>query len=180
MARRSTYRRIAGRCRAWWNDCRGAAIVEFTVAAPLLVALGIGVGEFGRALQHHHVVNKAMRDAGRFLARVPVDCSGGAGSTGSISLAGEVTKAKNLAMNGEITGGSARISYWTDPNTIAVAIDCTNRGTTLRSTFPGDPDVLPVIQVTATVPYQDLGFLSALGLGGITFTVRHQQVHIGE
>ena len=155
-------------------------MVEFTVTAPLLIALGLGVGEFGRALQHHHVVNKAMRDAGRFLARVPVDCSGGAGSTGSISLAGEVTKAKNLAMNGEVTGGSPRIDYWTDANTIAVNVDCTDRGTSLRSPFAGDPDVMPVIEVTATVPYQDLGLLTALGLGGITFSASHQQLHIGE
>ena len=30
---------------------------------PMLVALGLGIGEFGRALQHHHAMNKGMRDA---------------------------------------------------------------------------------------------------------------------
>jgi hypothetical protein len=39
---------------------------------------------------------------------------------------------------------------------------------------------MPIINVTATVPYADLGFLMVLGLGGFTFSVDHTQLHIGE
>ena len=36
------------------------------------------------------------------------------------------------------------------------------------------------IKVSASVAYQDLGFLAVLGLSARTFTVSHQQIHIGE
>lgn len=155
-------------------------MVEFTVTAPLLVALGLGVGEFGRALQHHHVVNKAMRDASRFLARVPVTCAGP--GTGSVTDTADLTLARNLALYGQTSVGTPRISYWTNANSVAVTVGCLdNSSNAYRSTYdPAIATVIPLITVTATVPYQDLGFLSALGLGAITFSARHQQVHIGE
>jgi hypothetical protein len=39
---------------------------------------------------------------------------------------------------------------------------------------------MPVIQVTASAPYADLGLLTVIGLGGISLSVSHQQLWIGE
>lgn len=157
------------------KDKRGTSIVEMTLLAPLLISLGLGVAEFGRALQHHHVMNKAMRDAARFLARAKVTCPAGA-ATGTVDNAADVTTAKNLALNGAPTGGTPRVSYWTDPASITVQVDCFNNS---AGVYRGQEGI-PLITTTASVAYQDLGFLDALGLSEMTFTARHQQLHIGE
>lgn len=157
------------------KDRSGAAIVEMTIMAPVLISLALGVVEFGRALHHHHVINKAMRDASRFLARVPVDCPSGA-ATGTVTESADITRAKNLALSGDPDGGPPKVSYWTDPASIAVQIDCFPN---TSGAYRGQAGI-PLITVTATVPYQDLGLLGALGLSAKTFTPRHQQMHIGE
>ena len=157
------------------SDRRGTSIIEMTLLAPLLISLGLGVAEFGRALQHYQVINKAMRDAARFLARVPATCPSG-GATGTVTNSADVTTAKNLALNGAPTGGTPRVSYWTDPATITVQVDCFDNS---AGAYRGQPGI-PLITVTASVAYQDIGFLDALGLSAPTFTVRHQQLHIGE
>jgi Flp pilus assembly protein TadG len=143
--------------------------------SPMLISLVLGTVEFGRAFQQHHVMNKAMRDAGRFLARVPVECPSGA-STGTVTNATDVTRAKNLALNGTPSGGTPRISYWNDPSTITVQVDCFDNTT---GTYRGHSRI-PLITVTATLPYQDIGFLDTLGMSAMTFFVRHQEMHIGE
>lgn len=152
----------------------GASMVEFTLLAPLLIALGLGAGEFGRALQHHHVVSKSARDAARFLARVPVDCSGG---TGSVTDPTNEALARNLARTGYINGTTPVIDYWTSDSTITITIDCFDNS---AETFRGKPQI-PQITVSIALPYQDMGFLDVLGVSG-TLTLRgmHQQMHIGE
>ena len=150
-------------------------MVELSVMLPMLVALGLGIGEFGRALQHHHALNKGMRDAARYLARVPVDCPSGS-STGSVTNASDVGIAKNLALNGEPSVGTARVSYWTNPASITVQVSCFDNS---AGAYRGRA-AIPRVTVSASVPYQDLGFLAVLGLPTRTFTVSHQQMHIGE
>jgi Flp pilus assembly protein TadG len=167
MRRLGTYRFL--------KDSRGISLIEMTLVTPLLISLGLGVAEFGRALQHHQIMNKAMRDAARFLARVPVVCASGA-ATGTVTNAADVTTAKNLALNGAPTGGTPRVSYWTDPASITVQVDCFDN---TAGVYRGQPGI-PLITVSASVSYQDLGFLDALGLSAPTFTARHQEMHVGE
>lgn len=142
---------------------------------PVLVPLALGVGEFGRALQHHHVLNKSMRDATRYLARVPVDCPSG-GTTGSVTSTTDVDTAKNLALNGVPNGGTPKLSYWNDPASITVQVDCYDN---TAGTYRGQPGI-PLITVSTSLAYAEVGFLAALGLPAITFNARHQQMHIGE
>lgn len=164
----------------WRSACRetkGVAFLEFTILFPLLLSLAIGVFEFGRALQHRHVIDKAVRDAGRYLARIPATCTAAGTNNGTIDSA-YITNARNLALTGVTSSGTAILNYWTDPSTVAVNVDCIDR-TSSTPSYRG-ADFMPIIRVTATVPYSDLGFLAVLGLGGITFTVDHEQLHIGE
>lgn len=166
-----TYRGL----RAFGEDRRGTSLVELTIMLPMLVSLVLGIAEFGRALAHHHLMNKAMRDAARFLARVPVNCPAGS-STGSVTDTADVTTAKNLALNGAPSGGTPRLSYWTSPASITVQVDCFDNS---AGTYRGRSEI-PLITVSASVTYQDLGMLGVLGFAPKTFSVRHQQVHIGE
>jgi Flp pilus assembly protein TadG len=153
------------------DDRRGVSIIEMTVMLPVLVSLAFGVAEFGRALQHHHLMNKAMRDAARYLTRVPVDCPSGAATDGA-----DITKAKNLALYAADTVETPRVSYWTNPASISVQVDCFDN---TAGTYRGQPG-MPLITVAASVPYQDVGFLAVLGLPAMTFNPSHQQLHIGE
>jgi Flp pilus assembly protein TadG len=152
-------------------DNRGSVLVEASIFLPMLVFLAIGTFEFGRLYQHHHVLVKAVRDAGRFLARVPALCPGG-----SIAVANDETTAKNLALTGEPSGGTPRLNYWTSPSTVNVTVDCFDN---TANTFAAG-QYIPLVTVTATVPYSDVGFLSILGLDPITFQVAHQEVNVGE
>ena len=155
-------------------------MVELSVIMPVLFILALGTFEFGRALQHHHVIGKGVRDAARFLARVPATCPGGANGQGlgTITNATDITRAQNLALTGVTSGGTTVIDYWNSLATVAVDVDCRNdAGGTYR---PATATLsIPKIRVTATVPYQDLGFLAILGLATPTFVVEHEQMHIG-
>ena len=152
-------------------------MVEFAVTAPVLVLFGLGVGEFGNALQNYHVRDKGMRDAARYLARAPTTCNGG---TGSITNASDVTAAKNLAIYGNKAGsGNPVLSFWSDPNTIGVAVACyDDSGGAFLS--PNGSTRIPIVTATATVPYTAVGFLGVFGLTSPTFVIQHQELTIPE
>ncbi len=150
----------------------GAAAVEMTLVAPFLIFLALGMSEFGRMIQHHHVISKSVRDAGRYLSRVETDCP-----TTSAAWIADVATAKNLAMHGDMTGTAPLlIDYWSNPATITVTAPCFDNS---AGTFRGASQI-PLIKVTADVPYQDVGFLSILGLPTITLRSYHEEMHIGE
>jgi Flp pilus assembly protein TadG len=136
----------------------GAAIVEATLVMPILISLMAGGLEFGRAYWASSTADKSMRDAARYLARVPQAdvCTWG------------LTKATNLAVYGNLGGtGNPLISGWSTTNvTLQQPSDC---GTSFT-----------VIQLQATVPFTALTW-SVVGLSNsITMHVRHQERWIGE
>ncbi len=152
-------------------DQTGAAIVEMTIIIPILVFLALGMGEFGRLIQHHHAISKGVRDAGRYLSRVPGGCPAPA------TWSTEVTKAKNLAMRGDVDPlAPLLIDYWADPATVVITAPCFDNST---GTFRG-ANQIPIIRVTASVPYLDIGFVSVLGLPAMTMGAFHEEMHIGE
>ncbi len=161
----------------------GAAMVEFTLVAPLIIFLGLGAGEFGRALQHHHVINKGARDAARYLARVPATCGNAGIAAGSVTFGADETTAKYLAMTGYKDASTNWIlPYWNNLSTIVITVDCldnTALATPFEGLYRGDA-YIPSIKVSVAVPYAEVGFLSVLGAGAITFTAQHTEPHIGE
>jgi Flp pilus assembly protein TadG len=148
---------------------RGAALVEFTLIAPLLIMLMCGMAEFANAMRQYHVMEKGVRDAGRYLARTDM--------TGCAFNGAAVSNARNLAITGQISGGSPLFPTWTDTNTVvATVVQCFDNS---GGTYRGYPQ-MPVIEVTASAPYADLGMLTVIGLGGLQLSVSHQQLWIGE
>ena len=148
---------------------RGAALVEFSLVAPLLIFLMCGLAEFACVMRQYHIMEKGVRDAGRYLARVPM--------TGCALNGAAVTEAQNLALTGRTGSGSYLLAGWADPSTVTVTVaQCFNNNS---ATYRGRAD-MPVIEVTADAPYADLGLLSLIGLGDIDLEVSHQQLWIGE
>lgn len=162
------------RCR------KGAAIVEMAIVTPLLVALGVGVFEFGRAVQSYHVIDKGMRDAARYLARFV--------TTGPVTTCPTVPAAlrlaaQNLAIYGNTSssGLTPVLSFWSDPNTISVTVTCVNDSANPPPWLdPNGGTLIPIVTVAASVPYADLGLLAVLGLGAPTFGIAHQEIALPE
>lgn len=148
---------------------KGAALVEFSLLAPVLIFLMCGLAEFSNAMRQYHIMEKSVRDAARYLARVPM--------TGCTINGGAITAAQNLALTGQTaSGGPYVLPAWTDPATVRVAVaDCVSNTT---HTYRGH-DQMPVIEVTADATYEDLGLLGVLGFDEINLEVRHQQLWIG-
>lgn len=147
----------------------GAALVEFTLVAPLLLLLMCGVAEFANALRQYHIMEKGVRDAGRYLARVPMS---GCAVSGAAAAA-----AQNLALTGRTSGGSPLLPSWNEAATVSVTVaECfNNSGNAYRGR-----DQIPIIEVSANAPYVDLGLLSIIGLDDIVLEVSHQQYWVGE
>jgi Flp pilus assembly protein TadG len=136
----------------FWKARDGASLVEFSLLAPVLILLMCGLSEFGNALRQYHIMEKGVRDAARYLTRVPM--------SGCTLNGGAVTAAQYLALTGQTTaGGDYFLDQWTDPSTVTVA--------------------LAQCVANAQAPYQDLGLLSVIGIGDLQLEVSHQQLWIG-
>lgn len=152
------------------QDRRGAALVEFTLTAPLLISLMCGMAEFGQGLRQYHVMQKGVRDAARYLAHVPANppCTG----ISDPAWASAVSDAQNLAVYGTTASGTPLFSGWNSPSTVSVPAP------TCLTNLRANGAALPQITVTASAPYVDLGMLAFLGLGPITLTVSHQELKV--
>lgn len=151
------------------REKKGAALVEFTIVAPVLMMLGFGILEFGNALYGQHVITTGVHDAARYLARFP-------------DPSAHYAAAKTLAVTGQVTGTTQRLAWWPAS---AISVATTNianpidAGTSER-TYRG-PDPLSVVRVTTTATYPGVGLLSFLGLGSLlTTTVYHEERVIHE
>jgi len=160
---------ILGNLSSFLGAKRGAALVEFSLMAPMLIFLMCGLAEFACVMRQYHIMEKGVRDAGRYLARVPM--------TGCTLNGAAVTQAQNLALTGRTGSGSLLLPTWSDPNTVSVTVaQCFNNS---GGVYRGR-DNMPVIEVTADAPYADLGLLSVIGVGDLDLEVTHQQLWIGE
>lgn len=160
---------LSANLRQFRQDHSGAALVEFTILAPLLITLMCGLAEFGQALRQYHVMEKGVRDAARYLSRAPANPPCVAADP---NWATYVTQAKNLAVYGVTSTGTALFSGLT---TATVSVPDPPCVANPRGALASD---LPKITVTATAPYADLGMLSFLGFGPITLTVSHQELKV--
>ncbi len=187
-------RSLAGYFRGLMGAVSGTAAVEFSLFLFfILMPFLFGIFEIGRALEQHHVVTKSVRDAARYVARTRDD-SGAAFTTTNLIDAGCVGtgafvvsrsdpaaagNAKDLAMYGVFNPDS------NDTPLMAAWDAVADAGAYQRVCITGPVEVttanlkVNVVTVTATVPFEDI-LLQAFGIGPITFTVSHQERHIGE
>lgn len=158
------------------RDSRGAAALEFGILLPFLVILLSGVVELGRSLWQHHALDKGVRDAARYLSRVPDPTDAGARA-----------RAKNIATRGHVLGTEPLLfSHW--QTSFSTNLDSgtnlvqpfDNTGCTFRG--PCTNGGVSVINVTADVtpPASEFPLLSLIGIGAIQYSARAQMRHLRE
>ena len=150
-------------------DERGAAALEAALAFPFLVLFGAGLFEFGNMFYNFQLMQTGVRDAARYLARVP-----------DPDAAEE--NARRLAVTGSVApGGTARVKWWR-PDQVRVVYELTanptNAQTGLRSYRASD--VVRVVRVSTSLAHEGLGLFSAAGLGTLQIRAAHAERYIGQ
>jgi Flp pilus assembly protein TadG len=161
--------------RQFGSDRCGAALLELTVVLPVVMAVGFGAIEFGNLIYKDHLLWNGVRDGARYYAGLPYD------SSNTTQITTNETAAKNIAVTGVTSGGTARVAGWTTGQvTISYAFEAngpTSCGT--EKCYRG-PDPITMVIVSTDYPYTSLGFMEFLGLGGSkTLTASHQERIIG-
>lgn len=153
-----------------FNDRSGAAAAEMALVLPFLLILIFGSVELGYYFMSEHVVDKAVRDASRYAARLPVSDYP---SCTSVDPTAE-QQIQRLARTGDPNGTTARLGGWTADTMTTVTISCPGTGTYANAGIYTDfPNGAPVVTVTAAVPYNML--FGALGLGASTLMLNASQ-----
>jgi len=157
----------------------GSALIEFSLLLPILMGLMVGAFEFGRYFQQTHVVNKGVKNAARYLARIENGdlCPSPAGG----SFANDTLDARDLAQYGsfDTTGKSLIIPAWDSSSTFTASVTCAPNPETGGIRDYRGPAVLPVIQVTTTFTYDDIGMLDFIRPSGLDITATHEELYIG-
>lgn len=138
------------------------------LSLPLLVILLFGSVELGYYFLSEHVVQKSVRDAARFGARLAMtnypSCTVPANGTAEQQI-------RRVARFGNAAGtGTPRLLGWTADNMTTVTIACDNvssYGT--GGIYTEFPNGAPVVTVTAQVPYNT--FFGVMGLGTATLNL---------
>lgn len=144
-------------------DCRASAAAEMALITPLLLLLLFGAVETGNYFLSEHVVQKGVRDAARYASRLPISDYPACEETADAE-----TRIRRVARTGEPNGTEVRVGGWTADDMTDVEVDClpinADRGG-IYSVYPF-PDGVPVVKVSATVPYQSV--FGAIGLGDLS------------
>lgn len=162
-------RRLA-RCRG------GVAMFEFAIALPILLVIFAGSWEVARGLWTYEILNKGVRDAARYLARVD-----------DPDAAANQTMALRLVLSGDIDlDEPPRI----DHNLVTVTMGkrtyanttdlCAGTDTCYYRSKDGASGAIDVVQVRADMTFEAplLGFLRVAN--PIVFSVAHEERHIGD
>ncbi|TPK85811.1 pilus assembly protein [Mesorhizobium sp. B2-4-13] len=154
--------------RGFQGDESGAALVEVAITVPLVLLLSAGVFEFSNVLNTRLLLEAGVEDGARYMARCSSDWATCMGS------------AQNLAANGVVKDGSARVKGW-----LPGKVEITKRSLAATDLATGtqiylsSKSTVDVVIVSSDYSYPDLGFLSYLGFGPLTLNVSHQERVLG-
>jgi len=137
--------------RTLWRCRSGSVGVETALVTPVILILMFGLVDLGNYFMSEHAVVKAVRDGARYASRRGFDKF-----TCSVVDPLVVTPTKNITRTGTLAGGTARLVGWTDPDTtIFVTVRCDTSGT-YSGIYKGAAAGVPVVKVSAVVPYKSL------------------------
>lgn len=140
---------------------------------PIMLVLIFGSVELGNYFLSEHVVDKAVRDAARYAARLPVtnfDCASG--------TMVNATEVQRLARTGEPDGTAARLADWTNDTMTTVSVTCDTSGT-YTGIYVDFPMGVPVVTVRAAIPYTSVFGTLGLRIGSLTLNASSQAAVIG-
>ena len=156
------------------TDCEGSALVEGALLIPVLFILIYGVCDFSWFFYQQQLVGAGVRDAARYLARLPDSCNP-ASSDRLIVQA----RARNLAATGTIDGVVARVGGWSAET---ITVDCTAVVNPVVDSglkrYRGGPLVY-VVNVSTRFVGRSLGFFSFAHLEMPVMSVSHSERVIG-
>ncbi len=130
---------------------RGAAAAEMALVTPLLIIMMFGTFEAGNFFWNQHVVGKAVRDGARYAARRPLTDYAGCTPNNSV-----INDTRNITRTGRVSGGTARIAYWTDATTVTVSMPGGCNTAYTGGIYVNNPGGAPTVTVSAAVPYNSL------------------------
>lgn len=129
---------------------------------PLLLILMFGTFELGYFFLSEHVLQKSVRDAARFAARLPMTSYPGCSPTADAEA-----RIQRMARTGrpDDGGASQRLQGWSANNMTTVTLTCTATGT-YTGIYVEFPTGVTKVRVSASVPYPTL--FGMMGLGAST------------
>jgi len=153
-----------------WHDTEGSAFLEAAVAMPVLIPLVFGALEFSWYFHKQQLVESGVRDAARYLARTTAASSDANPCNNATFLA----NAKNIATNGVISGGTARVPGWTVGS---VTITCPS----FDNSGGGYLGAATIYRVSVTTSFSDpaLGFFGIINLTAPNLSASHTERSIG-
>lgn len=154
-------------------DRRASAATEMALSLPLLLVILFGAFELGYYFMSEHVVQKGVRDAARYASRLSM--SSYPSCTPTATAEQEI---RRLARTGQPDGTSSRLGGWTDDDMTTVTVTCDTSGT-YTGIYKDFPEGVPVITVSASVPYPTLFGLIGLGTPSLTLNARSQSAVFG-
>ena len=143
-------------------DRGGSSATEMALVMPLLLILMFGTFELGYYFLSEHVLQKSVRDAARFAARLPMTSYPSCAPTADAEA-----QIRRMARTGRPDDGGAaqRLQGWTANNMTTVTLTCVATGT-YTGIYIEFPTGVTKVKVTASVPYPTL--LGSMGLGTST------------
>ena len=163
----------------------GVCSVEFVLCLPVIAPMLFGTIDIGRLLFDYHAVSKSVRDAARYVARSDAGALFSDLATCTVNpttAAGSPTQnARNMTLTGTVDlSGGYILNYWTDTTTVIVSGVCfDNSAGTYQGFYAGNTNI-PIVSVAAAVSFPLLnGWVLDQG-SDLTFTIRHEEVFIGE
>jgi Flp pilus assembly protein TadG len=112
----------------------GVAIIEFTIALPVLLLLMLATAELGRVLSQYDTLTKTVRDSCRYVAS-----KAAVGTTTVVSITPQLqTEAGNLVAYGNINGTGAALLPSLTPATVTVS-DAGNGFVSVSATYAYSP-----------------------------------------
>ncbi len=144
---------------------RGSAGAEMAMVLPLLLAILFGSVEIGNYFRSEHILLKGVRTGAVYAARQDVLANYNCAAGTPIVPSGILGDTKTLVRTGALSGGSDLLPKWTDGSTtFSITVSCVTAagGTTLSGIYLVNGGHVPVISVSANLPYRSV--LGTLGI----------------
>lgn len=144
--------------RNFFHSSEGSVAIEAAFALPFLILIGLGAVDYSNMLLSHHKMQSGLTGAGNYLARTRAPQN-------------FETQAKNLAVTGQMAGGTAILPGWSASD---ISISYKNEANT-SGNYRG-ADNVQVVQISTALTYTGFGIVNAITPGHVvmrdTFEVR--------